>query len=146
VPPKPSADARVVPFAANATELMPPPPGPMSVAVILPVPTSQRQTLPLPSPAARVVPSGANATELTPPPAAVFGSSGCQVIGTVWEAEQQTTALIFEAFYRRWNLSTRTSEVAAALQQAMAEVRTGTDSAGYPLEHPVRWAPYVLVG
>ncbi|HLY65334.1 MAG TPA: CHAT domain-containing protein, partial [Chloroflexota bacterium] len=79
-------------------------------------------------------------------PAAVFGSSGCQVIGTVWEAEQETTALIFQAFYRHWSLSTQTSEVAAALQHAMAEVRTGTDCAGYPLEHPVRWAPYILVG
>jgi hypothetical protein len=79
-------------------------------------------------------------------PAAVFGSSGCQVIGTVWEAEQETTALIFQAFYRRWSLSTRTCEVAVALQHAMAEVRTGIDSAGYPLEHPVRWAPYILVG
>jgi CHAT domain-containing protein len=79
-------------------------------------------------------------------PAAVFGSSGCQVIGTMWEAEQEPTALLFQAFYRHWNLSPSTPEVAAALQRALAEVRAGSDSAGYPLEHPVRWAPYILVG
>jgi hypothetical protein len=89
---------------------------------------------------------GAAPDEMISLPAAVFGSSGCQVIGALWEADQEATALIFQAFYRHWNLSARTSEAAVALQRAIAEVRPGTDSAGYPLEHPVRWAPHILVG
>jgi CHAT domain-containing protein len=67
-----------------------------------------------------------------------------QVVASLWRVEDASTAQLMRAMYGA--LVRQPADVAAALKQAQASVRTIEHEGAHPYEHPYYWAGFVISG
>jgi CHAT domain-containing protein len=80
---------------------------------------------------------------------ALYGAGARAVVASLWEVDDEATALLMRRFYRNWTgrgSKQPPQSAAVALAEARRWLRDLERDGRHPFAHPVYWAGFVLTG